>query len=269
MLRPGDEAAALRRLLAFSTSPPERAAWTELQASGRIFGAVATFFLLDRDPQHDVEFFTVYTLGRLLYHLTRRHEADQVEYQGQVRGRVAWPPTFKARYAQDYDPTRFICREVRYRYDTPENQLLKFVLDRIGHCLEGVPDELRSGLYVYPSDYGQPALATAERLVAVEGALARLRRNVYLRQVSLPLQITEVHEVRAETAKMDGYRDVLRVYRRFQEVVALPSRELLYVIGRRVLPLPRRPDRDNALWFQLGAEILRAHDALQPQMEAP
>jgi hypothetical protein len=253
-----NEAAALRRILAFTSAPPKAAAWAELATSGRLFGAAATFFLLDQEPQHDVETFVVYTLGRLLQHLSRRREANEIQYHGRVRGRVLWPTTFKARFAQDYDPTRYVCREVRYQYDTPENQLLKFVIERVSQCMQGIPDELRSGVYIDLSRYDLAPTPIATRVVAMETALARLRRNLYLREVSVPQQVTELHKVRAETAKMDEYRTVLRFFHHYEDGVAVPSQEYVYSVGKRVLPLPRDMNDRSRIWFHLGADILRA-----------
>ena len=101
-------------------------------------------------------------------------------------------------------------------------------------------------------------LCRASRVVAMETSLARLRRNLYLREVSVPRQVTEVHKVRAETAKMDEYRTVVRLFQRFEEGVATPSQRYVYSIGKRVLPLPRDMNGQTRVWFQLGADILRA-----------
>jgi hypothetical protein len=252
----GDEAAVLRRLARILVLPAGDA-WQQLAAGGR-FGAAAAFFLLDAGHEDEAEEFAMYTLGRLVQSLNRRCEAQQVEHEGQVRGRIVWPATFKARYGQDYHPARYVCREVQREYDTPENQLVRYVIERLAECLKGVPAALRAGFY-----YREPVLAgsphpAASRLESIGAALARLGRSPYLRQVTLPARITEVHLLRAETADLDEYRAVVRFYHAYRHFVVAPTWEQVADAGRRVLPLPRRVGDEDELWIQLAADILRA-----------
>lgn len=252
------EVAVLRSLLRLVLDRREPTAWQELADSGVLFAVSATFFLLDVDQERDVESFTIYTLGRLLQHLSRRTEQLQVEYQGRVRGRIVWPATYKARYGEDYDPSRYVCREVRHQYDTPENQLLKYLAERIDECLKVVPAVLRSGACYFAPSQAHRSLRTAIRLGNMETALNQFRRNIYMRDVTLPHRITDSHLQRARTAAMDEYRAVVRIYERYQEIVAAPSQDKITEIGRRMLPLPGRMGRDADPWLQLGADILRA-----------
>ena len=89
-------------------------------------------------------------LSRILLHMTRRTEQQRVEQRSRVRGRVAWPATYKARYGEDYDPARFVCFEVRHQFDTPENQLVKHLVTQIEHCLQAMPPILRTGVCTSP-----------------------------------------------------------------------------------------------------------------------
>ena len=253
----GDEAAVLRRLARILALPAEDA-WQQLAARGALFGAAATFFLLDAGREDEAEEFAVYTLGRLVQSLNRRCEAQQVEHEGQVRGRIVWPATYKARYSQDYHPGRYVCREVQREYDTPENQLVRYVVERLAECLKGVPASLRAGFcYRAPVLAGPPQPAAA-RLENIGAALARLGRSPYLRQVTLPARITEVHLLRADTADLDEYRTVARFYHAYRRFVVAPTWEGVADAGRRVLPLPRGAEGENELWLRLAADILRA-----------
>jgi hypothetical protein len=254
------ETPVLRRLaLALAEHATEgRTAWQALEAQGALFGTTAALFLLDNQPDDGAEGFAVYTLGRLVETLSRRREPLQVEHEGRVRGRIVWPATYKARYDQDYNPARFVCREVQREYDTPENQLVRYVIERIAECVKGVPAPLRAGFY-----YLEPVLESephpvADHLENIAAALARVQRNTYLRQVTLPPRLTEVHLLRAEIAELDEYRTVLRFYEQYRQLTVPPTWARAAAAGKRVLPLPRSTGGENEIWIRLGAEILRA-----------
>jgi hypothetical protein len=268
-VEPADgEMAVLRRLLGLAMAPQQEAAWQELERPAARFAIAATFFLLcvparDESGLPDVEFFAVNVLERLLQHLSRRTEELQTEYQGRVRGRIVWPATYKARYGQDYDPSRYVCREVRHQFDTPENQTVKYAAEHvIGGCLSAVPDLLRAGTcyQAFPRE-GREAhsrIGIAIRLANIETALNRFRHNAYMREVTLPRQLTDTHTVRAGMAKLDEYRAAVQICRYYEEIVRAPSRATLVSIGQRVLPLPARTGDDAEPWLRLAAAILRS-----------
>ncbi|MEA3335164.1 MAG: hypothetical protein U9R25_04590 [Chloroflexota bacterium] len=254
------EAAVLNRLLRLTLDKDRPPAWRHLQDSGLLFSVAATYFLLHVEPRHDVERFTVYTLGRLLNHLNRRTEQHQLEYRGQIRGRIAWSATIKARYADSYDPSRYVCREVRHQYDTPENQLAKSLAEQIDRCLRAVPAALRQGVcYFAHSDRHRP-VRTAVRLGNMQPALDRFRRNVVMRGVSIPAQITEEHLERARNSKLQEYRTVATIHDHYTKTILEISPARITAIGRQVLPLPGHLDPQALIWIELAADILRGRE---------
>jgi hypothetical protein len=255
-----DETAVLRRLLGLTMAAPPAGFWERgfTPEARPVFAA--TYFLLDAMPGEDVETFVRVTLRRLLQQLTRRTERQQAVYQGQVRGRIHWDATYKARYGQDYDPTRYVCHEVRRQYDTPENQLVKYMVEQIGTCLRMIPEGLREGTCYYPATTGQPRdrLPTAARIQDLQDALTRSRAKVRLRDISLPPSIDESYLVRAETSRTEEYAEVAYLYRRYQQVVLSLSWHSMVAIGKRVLPLPSAVGAEEDAWIRLGAAILHA-----------
>jgi hypothetical protein len=253
-----DESAVLRRLVALLLGP--RAASWESVDSAMLPLARATYFLLDAERGGDVESFVTLTLERLLRQLNRASEQHRIALQGSVRGPIVWQQTFKARHTQGYDPTRYVCREVRRQYDTPENQLLKFMVERIGESLRLVPEVLRAGACYMPTSAGleRDAVATHERLGRIEATLHQLRQHTRLRDVTLPQQIGEQHLLRAETSRTEDYALVARLYRQYRAIVISSRKDSLVAAGRRALILPGRAGADGEPWIQLGAAILRA-----------
>lgn len=215
----------------------------------------ATYFLLDLSND-GVERFVADVLPRLLQQLVRSSERQRVEYRGRIRGPVLWPETLKARSTDEPDPSRFVCREVRNRFDTPENQLLKFVMEGIRACLTAVPDALRCGVCLAPARGGPVVIQTAHRLGRMETAMEGLWHNIRLREITTPERINEIHLVKAKTARLEEYGIVARLYERYAKCVLSPSWRSLAQIGHGTLPLPKDVGPAAEPWLDIGAAVL-------------
>ena len=266
MARPQEEIAVLRRFVALqlAASPAAAAA-----APGDVGTIVALALLLDDTPGRDLAHFCRTDLPRLLQHLSRRTQGTRTVLHGRVRGRIEWPATIKARHSGEYDPTRFVCREVRHQFDTPENQLLVAFLDLLDAAHAAVPAWLRDGTLVVGAappgeDAGDgPADATPStqrRLAALRVSTARARRNVYLRQVTPPPVVTDEQRRRARQADMPEYGRVLALYTHVDAYLRRPddvaARAYAAAVFRRMLPLPAvlTPRADG--WLQGLVELL-------------
>lgn len=253
-----DDRAVLRRMLHEIMKPLPSVPFQRVLDPGAHFAARASYFLLGEGEGASVESFAVYTLSRLMRCLNHNTEQQPVIHRGRVRGRVIWPATFKAHCGQDYDPSRYVCREVRRLYDAPENQLLKYMVEQIVTCLRSVPDSLRIGACYFPEGRLPDTIPTASRLDKIAVATGNFQRSVYLREVSLPDTINEVHLLRAETARSREYAEVARIYKRYRGIVASTSWDDLARAGKRALPLPGRADAEGDVWIRFGAAVLRA-----------
>jgi hypothetical protein len=254
-----NEAAVLRRLLDLLRVPPDVSPWAEFERPVMRRALCVAYFLSDVAADNDVEGFMVRDLDRLLQHLTRRTDRKQVEYQGQVRGRVLWPATYKARYTQDYDPSRHVCSEVRNRFDTLENQLVKHLVEHIASAVDELPAVLHRGV-CYHIDGRRPVQLLVERTDNIELALHRFRRNASMREVTLPATLTEAHERHALAVKLPAYGAALRLAKAHRALFSAPLdavRLRITAIGRRSLPLPDHTGDDAEPWLQLAAELLR------------
>lgn len=264
-----------------SQQPPKKGYWEKEVEPSQRYLAAATYFVLayfpdrqerplpnvwDKEPRYyqstgliSVEAFVTQVLRRILEQLNRRTERRQIQYRGQVRGRVVWPATYKARTSEGYDPSLFVCQEVQRQYDTLENQLLKYVVTQIDECLKVIPEVIRSG-YCYNVVTNNTTL-TEQRLACIESSLAILRRNVRLREIHLPKYITEEHLLSARTSRQEEYALVADFYCHYRDTVlshTLDSKKAwkhLSIAGQRVVPLPV-PSKKHAFWYNLGAAIL-------------
>jgi hypothetical protein len=133
------------------------------------------------------------------------------------------------------------------------------MVERLADCLQAIPPALRAGgcYFGLTKNSQRPALTTAARLEKMEFALAQFRRNIYLHDVEAPTRITEQHLLHAETARMEEYAEIARLYRRYTQFMALTTWDELFKMGKRMLPLPGNVGTDDEPWINLGAAIVR------------
>jgi hypothetical protein len=252
-----DETRILRHLIGLLLADPNEQPPDQILPPDRQAAAKAAYFLLHVDAATDVDSFVVHTLDRLLLQLSHHTQQVPVQQRERVRGRINWPATYKARFEQDYDPARFVCHEVRHQYDTPENQLLKYLLDRIERSLDDVPERLRNGACYFPADLDRPPVRVAVWVERLRTTLLQLRRNIRLRGVTLPPVVDEAHLRRANLSRVEEYASVAQLYERYAAIAAAPSLAILIPLGRRVLIVPDRLDDEGETWLRFGAALFR------------
>ena len=255
--------AVLEGLVRLMMEPPAPAPWEALFEKGDHVRARTTYFLLHRHDKVDSQSFVTEVLERLLQQLNCRMERETIVYEGRVRGKILWPATLKSRYTGDYDPTRYVCLDARRRFDTPQNQLLRYVVETLWRCLRRVPEVMRAGRCFYPHS-GRTDLETiGDRLAEMEGTLHRLRGHVRLREVELLSHVTPEHVYRAETSKMEEYGLAAELYRRYDAAVLSRSWDAVVRFSSSVLPLPARCDEEGERWLRLAASALKTQPADQ------
>lgn len=252
------DAATVRRLLGLLVEPRRAAALDRIDPKTRA-ALQSSYLLLDPHREADVDPFVATTLERVVSQLKPLTERHRVEYQGRVRGRVLWPPTTKARYSKDCDPTRYVCAEIKRVYDTPENRLLKYVVERLAGAVRLVPRPVRDGSCYFASSSGRAPAPSRDRLARVEARLNTMLRDVRLRAVETPREITSVHLLRAESLRIDEYADVARFYRRYRAMALSASwADALADAGTRVFPMPSAASSKEAgVWLELAVAVLR------------
>ncbi len=251
-----DELLVLRCMLASGWHPPALPRWEALEPGTRR-GLGAVYLLVDPVEDADAESFFALTLLRLLRQIQHVTERQHVELQGSIRGHVLWPRTYKARSVQGFAPQHYICRQVTPRYDTPENQYLKFVVERLAETIADVPAAFRAGACFYPTQKAPQVLATKRLLSRIEAGLRVFRRHLVMQQVSLPPFLSDQHQLHAEHFKLEEYRHVARLYERLQKWEQAESWDLVTQSAARVLPLPRFSDEADEPWLSLTCAIGR------------
>lgn len=202
-----------------------------------------------------VDTFIHHTLARLLLQLSHSTEQHPVQYHAQVRGRILWNATYKARFAEEYNPTIYVCAQVRQRYDNPENQLLKYLLEQIETGLKSIPSFIHTGTCYLPDGEQRLPQSIARRLEALETTIHRLKRSARLREIETPHEINERHLLRAQTSRTEEYNDAAELYFLYKRLALQPSWQSLAVTARRILPLPAVLDPATRPWIDLAANL--------------
>lgn len=71
-------------------------------------------------------------LPTLIPNLSHSTQKELIEYKGIVRGYIDWNVTYKNRFSKCFnDHSTFMCSPVSKSYDLEENQLLKFIIEKI------------------------------------------------------------------------------------------------------------------------------------------
>lgn len=215
-------------------------------------GLCAAYFLSDTRRNLDVAVFLIQTVPMLLRRLHRTTQHQRVEYTGQIRGRVDWPATYKARYCDDYNPALYVCRQPERRDDTPENQLLKYMLLSIKRLVADVPDVLLEAECWSSKAAGEPGWLAA-RTKILEHRLRAALTHIRLREVEPPPVITPRHLLRARTSKTELYGLVAQLYDQYKQVVLCYRWERIGPIFRQTLLLPPSGDAQGDRLLRLAA----------------
>ncbi len=205
------------------------------------------YLLADTHNDYDILAFVSETLPLLLRQLKRTTMRERVTYQGQVRGRIDWPATGKARLQNDVNPALYVCRPPQRQDNMPENQLIKFLLERLSELVHDLTPEMQEAeLWTAVSDTHLPF---SKRLTQIAFHLRQTLNHARLRAVETPPALTPTHLIKARAAKIELYGYVARLYAQYERVM-LQSQwaDLHPILGRAILlPDPATPFGDTCI----------------------
>ena len=214
---------------------------------GRLGRMTAAAFLLHRSEektQPSVHRFVFDIMPILLPQLSRNTHPERVTLHGRTRGRVDWSGTYKARLSEDTNPTVFVCLQSWRVFDRPENQLCKFLLHHIQHCLNRTLPDLGDWCawgWAFRSSHGEP-LRLGDYFASLAHRVRTFGAHVYLREVGLPPAIEGRHVLAARTSKNELYASVADLDDLYQAVVHAHDWERWADVLSQTLPLPPGAD---------------------------
>lgn len=211
---------------------------------GRLGGVTAACFLLYQPRekgQTSVGEFIFRTAPLLLQQLSRSTQRERVTLKGQVRGKVDWTNTYKARLGANADPSVYVCLRSSRIFDRPENQFFKFMLQRVKACVERVPTYIRDwqswGGGVNNGREGDP-LHIGNYFASLAHHVGVFNAHVSLREVKLPHSVDSLHILAARAAKNSLYGHLATLYDSYKAVIEVSSGESWARVIGQTLPLP-------------------------------
>ncbi len=211
----------------------------------------AAYLLADARRENDILVFMSETLPLLLRQLRRTTHRQRVTYQGQVRGRIDWPATSKARLQNEVNPALYVCRPPQRQDNTPENQLVKYLLERLNELVHDLAQELQEAeLWTAVSD---THLLFSKRLAQIAFHLRQTLNHARLRAVETPPVILPTHLIKARASKIELYGHVAHLYAQYESILLHADwADLRKIMGQAILlPNPAVPFGDTCL--QLAA----------------
>lgn len=260
MSREADESEVMRSFIScLMKTTSQFEPWQELTKQQQL-AICSTYFILDINPEHPqytVDYFVQQTLKRIFAQLMHKTRQYKVESQGSIRGCIHWPLTLKSRYSEVRESPVYICRRVQHYFDTPENQLLKYLIDCIVRSIQLIPTCIRTGFCHLPSAQSSSWQTITTRLTAIESLINLYQQNIQLRNITLPKLIDSSYIVKTENTDSEAYLQVTKLYQRYQSVVISGQRESIKDIGRRILVLPNQVNKDTQTWINIAAYCLK------------
>jgi hypothetical protein len=180
-------------------------------------------------------------LPYLMRNLSHSTEKETVECRGMVKGRIDWGLTIKERYSRGFnDPTLFICKPASKMYDLPENQLLKFILNKIQDFSENIdfiniPEEdvfEESQMKYYSSIIFDKYFASKKTLKHVQFQ--------YIKDVKF---IKAKNLQRTRNHRNKHYRTVVNCYNLYQDLFILNDQKTLRKLVEKQLLEPLNNDK--------------------------
>lgn len=192
---------------------------------------------------------------------TTRTETSR--FRGEIRGRVDWQRTTKARFREGRpDATVFVCERREEDYDVDENLVLKQLLAVIDQILT----EDLQGVLADPERY--PWIADwvdgdSETDAAIDRLRKVYRENIYLQRIDLEEgTVTDRMVERVRRSRNPLYRDAATLLHRYRSMMdgRLDSEESRKVLNNTLI----RPEKTETL-FELHwiFTILDAYDDVQ------
>lgn len=247
-----------RLLQALATDPlPDAQAALDADEALRRWLCTA-YFLADTRNGYDTAVFTTTTIPQLLRQLNRSTVHRRETYQGRVRGRIDWPATVKARYQTGYNPAIYVCRQPHRLEDTPENQLVKFMLTAIDRAIQSLPPLLLTAEW-WTAVAGPQPTWFKQRLSHLSYTLRPQLNHVRLRHVTTPTAITTQHILKAKTSKTELYAAVATLYSNYNALLRQQQWHTLHPILQNGLLLPSEDSPAATHCLRLTAAALRQH----------
>ncbi len=198
-------------------------------------------------------------LPQLTRNLAHSSVKQIVESRGIIRGKIDWGATYKTRYAYGFnDKSLFVTSPTSKSYDLEENQLLKFLLEKV---LEFAADIDMQDL--------QKQINSTEDIIDEENtfydiisnrvfAVRSFLRNVYFNEISSVSEVKPKAYRKAMNHRNRYYAYVARLYKLYEDLFILDDKKALEdLVSKQILKTTDWDDLYELYVFFEIAEHLR------------
>lgn len=182
-------------------------------------------------------------------------------HKGAIRGRVEWSDTYRRRTGGDVDQTQYVCTQREETRDTPENLILKYVIEELAETLITTEEYFNQDANWVAETWGGDQMLRNQFL--------RLReQNVHLQALDRPTEadITPRMVRTAETAREALYRQAAFLYSRNRQYLN-GDKQILRDILADATVLPE--DEANLFELYVLFETIQALSGIADQCQPP
>ena len=175
-------------------------------------------------------------LVRNLSHSTNKEE---IETHGNIIGQINWNQTFKNRMKTGLkDKSIFVCNTNKKLYDLPENQLLKYMLNKINKFIKDIN-------ITYDELYKEEVINYNEYLNNIHIITHKATKNPNLKNVILPKHITTKTITKTIKSHNNLYEDLVNIYKLYEKLFITNDETILSeLLNKQVL----KPNNNDTLY---------------------
>lgn len=166
----------------------------------------------------------------LIRNLSHSTNKEEIETHGNIIGQIDWNHTLKQRMKTGLkDKSLFVCNTNNKLYDLPENQLLKFLLNKINKFIKDINISYNENFKEDISNY-------YDYISNIHIITSKAIKNAHLKQVELPRHITTKTLIKTIKSHNNLYESVVKVYNLYEKLFILNDESiLLELLNKRVL----------------------------------
>ena len=184
---------------------------------------------------NEVEDF-VKILPLLIRNLSHSTSKEEIETHGNIIGQINWSQTFKQRMSTGLkDKSLFVCNTNRKLYDLPENQLLKFLLNKINKFIKDMN-------ITYHDNLKEEVINYQEYINNIHIVTGKIIKNVHLKNVELPKHIDAKTLRKTRKSHNNLYEYVVSVYELYEKLFIINDDNVLLDLLNKQILTPNNKD---------------------------
>ena len=183
----------------------------------------------------EVEDF-IKVLPYLVRNLSHSTNKEEIETHGNIIGQIDWNQTLKQRMKTGLkDKSLFVCNTNKKLYDLPENQLLKYLLNKINKFIKDINISFNENIKENITNY-------QDYISNIHIITSKTIKNVHLKEVELPRYITTKTINKTIKSHNNLYESVVKVYDLYEKLFILNDESIIRNLLNKQVLTPNNMD---------------------------